>query len=354
MNRPDKTIRVLVVDDSRVVAELLTHVLSSDERIRVVGVAADGEAAVEAAQRLKPDVITMDIHMPRLDGFEATRRIMETCPVPIVILSGSTSPDEIAANFRVVEAGAVAVLSRPHGPANPNHAKTARELIETVKLMSEVKVVRRWPRSTAAASVNLAPRSELVRRERSIRVVAIGASTGGPIALQTILSGLPATFPVPVLIVQHMTPGFAPGFVEWLTRSCGFPVRIATEGEGCLPGVSYVAPDGFHMGIRPGNRVLLSRDPAESGLRPSVSFLFRSVQETFGSAAAAVLLTGMGQDGAAELKRLREAGAVTIAQDESSSVVYGMPKQAALIGAALHVQPPQDIARTLTALVGEA
>jgi two-component system chemotaxis response regulator CheB len=183
-----------------------------------------------------------------------------------------------------------------------------------------------------------------------VKAIAIGASTGGPLVLQSILAALPLTMPVPLLIVQHMAPGFVESFAEWLGRSSGFPVHIAVDGAELLPGHAYVAPDDRHMGVRPGGRIVLSAAPAENGLRPAVSFLFRSLKTSMGADVAAVLLTGMGRDGVDELKQLRQAGALTIAQDEKSSVVFGMPGQAVEAGAVSHVLPPDDIASLLATL----
>ena len=342
-----KVIKVLIVEDSPTVAEFLTQVLNSDPRIQVVGTAFDGQKTLEAVQRTKPDVIAMDIHMPKLNGFEATRIIMEMCPTPIVIFGGSNG-DEVRTNFQAIEAGALAVVRRPNGMGHPDHEATAKEFVETVKLMSEVKVVRRWPRiSRVQADSHTGAVLAVPRNGSSIKAVAMGASTGGPLVLQTILRGLPQGLPAPVLIVQHISPGFVQGFVEWLSSSSGFIVRVPTDDEYLHPGQAYVAPDNFQMGVRAGNRIYLTKDGRQNGMRPSVSFLFRSVEETFGSGTVGVLLSGMGRDGVEELKRLRDAGGVTIAQDEESCVVPGMPSQAIKTGAAMLVLPPNEIANAL-------
>ncbi len=342
-------IKVLVVEDSPVVREFLVHVLSSDPEIQVIGTAKNGKEAIDAVRNKKPDIITMDIHMPEMDGFEATRRIMETQPVPIVIVSGSSSAGEVAMSFKAVEAGALAVIARPKGIGHPDYEATAKELIQTVKLMSEVKVVKRWPRLRKEAPPPT-PGVEIRKALPAIQVVAIGASTGGPIALQTILSGLPSDFPVPLLIVQHISAGFVEGFAQWLAQSSGFPVHIASEGEYLLPGHAYVAPEGFHMLVKARNRITLSRAEPKDGLRPSVSYLFGSVAQAFGQNAIGVLLTGMGKDGAQELKLMKDMGAITIAQDEASSVVHGMPGEAISLSAATHVLPPERIAALLASL----
>ncbi len=343
-------IRVLVVEDSPVVREFLVHILNSDPDLRVIGTAKDGEEALEAAKSKKPDVITMDIHMPKMDGFEATRKIMETHPTPIVIVSGSSSAAEVASTFHALEAGALSVIPRPKGIGHPEYERTARELIQTVKLMSEVKVVRRWPRSRKQPEVSSTPKAKTDRTAQEIRIVAIGASTGGPLALQTILSKLPISFPVPVVIVQHMAAGFIDGFVEWLGQSSGLPVHVASHGEHLRPGHIYVAPDGFHMGVAAGDRLILSTNEAENGLRPAVCYLFRSVAHVYGRDAVGVLLTGMGKDGAEGLKLMREKGAITAAQDEQTSVVYGMPKEAIDLDAAMYLLSPDSIAGLLTSL----
>ena len=343
-------IKVLVVEDSAVVREFLVQILRSDPVIEVVESANDGEAAIEAVERKRPDVITMDIHMPKLDGVEATRRVMETRPTPIVIVSGSTDPRDVATTFRAIEAGALAVLRRPAGIGHPDHKETAAELVQTVKLMSEVKVVRRWGQMTRETSVRPLSQPVVARGPGKVKVIAIGASTGGPPVLQRILSELPKDFPAPVLIVQHMTAGFTQGFIEWLAQSSHLPVHLATHGEPMLPGHVYVAPDEFQMTVEHGGTIALARDKQENGPRPSVSSLFRSLAAVYGGEAVAGLLTGMGRDGAEELKLLREKGAITFAQDKESSVVHGMPGEAIRLDAATLILSPEKIAGVLTTL----
>lgn len=252
MDRP--MVKVLVVEDSPVVREFLVHILGADPGIQIIGTANDGEQAIEAVARQRPDVITMDLHMPRLDGMEATRRIMETHPTPIVIVSGSTDPREVATTFRAMEAGAVAVLRRPAGIGHPDHEASARELVQTVKLMSEVKVIKRWPKAWRQPELARPAQAHRAQVEAKVKVIAIGASTGGPPVLQTILAALPQDFPVPVLIVQHMAAGFTQGFVQWLAQTSSLPVHLATHDELMRPGHVYVAPDEFQMRVERGRK----------------------------------------------------------------------------------------------------
>lgn len=343
-------IRVLIVEDLQVEQELLSYVLTSDPQITVVGTANDGEEALSLMERLKPDVVTMDIHMPKLDGFETTRRIMESNPLPIIIVSGSYSAHDVDKSFHAMEAGALAIVRKPPGLGHPDYPDDAAELVKTVKMMSEIKVVKRWPRPRKAAPAPPACTGAAKVAPGKIRVVAIGASTGGPAIIQEIFSALPKDLSVPILVVQHMALGFMGNFVKWVGDTTGFPSHIAINGEYPAPGHAYFAPDGLHMLAGTDHRILLSTEAPDNGLRPSVSRLFRSVAETFGSNSAGVLLTGMGRDGADELKLLRSKGAVTVAQDEESSIIFGMPGEAVKIGAASFVLPPERIAALIARL----
>ena len=344
-------IRVLVAEDSPSIRELLIYILSTDPELKVVGTAENGKEAVDAVMRLKPDIVTMDIHMPIMDGFEATQRIMETQPTPIVIVSGSISGGEVAQALRTIEVGALAIIARPYGLGHPQHIASSRELVQTVKLMAGVKVVRHWPKHQVKTEPLPLPRLITDRLTTGIEVVAMGGSTGATNVFQTILRGLPGDLPVPVLVVQHMAIGFLKGFSEWLTDTTSFPTSIALHGESLLPGLAYLAPEGFHMGIDNNRRVVYGKGDSENGAKPSVSYLFRSVAQCFGNQSIGILLSGMGQDGARELKTMRDSGALTIAQNKESSVVFGMPGAAVDLGAAELVLSPEMIAPVIISAV---
>lgn len=344
-------ITVLIVEDSPSAAELLRYLIEGDPEMQVVGIARDGLEGVTAVRLQKPDVIIMDIIMPRMDGFEATRRIMEATPTPIVITSASWNPGEVEKTFRALESGALAIVAKPMGKGHADFDRNARELVATVKLMSEIKVVRRRSYSPGTRPQGTVPAAMPRTAPADIALVAIVASTGGPPVLHTILSGLGEDFPVPVLIVQHIAPGFTRGFVEWLAKASGFPVRLAVHGERPLPGQAYVAPDDHHLGVDAHGRLVLSQAAPMNGLRPAGSYLFHSVAQFLGRRAVGVLLTGMGKDGAQELKEMRDRGALTLVQDQASAIVYGMPGEAARIGAATQVLPPDKIASLLAQLI---
>jgi two-component system chemotaxis response regulator CheB len=341
-------IRVLVVEDSPVACALLVHLLNSDAAIQVMGTAASGREALGFMAHNKPDLITMDIHMLEMDGFEATRIIMETNPVPIVIVTGSADMQDLETSFRAIEAGALTILPKPQGIGHPDHEKDTRHLLTTVKLMSEIKVVRRWARK---AERGLPPRGKsVIFPAARVKVVAIGASTGGPPVIENILKKLPVDFPAPVLIVQHMAKGFVHGFAEWLGQTSSLPVHVPVHGSMTRSGHVYIAPDDVHMGMDAAGRIFCTNDAPENGLRPSVSHLFRSAAKVFSHHAVGVLLTGMGKDGSAELKLMKDAGAITIAQNEQSSVVYGMPGEAVRLDAAHYVVFGDRIAQVLTSI----
>ncbi|MBU0474483.1 MAG: chemotaxis-specific protein-glutamate methyltransferase CheB [Bacteroidetes bacterium] len=344
-------IKVLIAEDSPVMQQLLIHAISSDPIFKIVGIANNGEEAIEAVKRVNPDIIAMDWQMPKLDGKEATRIIMQTNPTPIVIVTGSIAAKDVAFSFSMIEAGALAIVKKPPSVDHPDYKKDTHELIKILKLMSEVKMVRRTLRTTKEFSLAKSSIEEAIWKETAIQAVVIGASTGGPLVLQKILSGLSKNIPVPILIVQHISQDFTEGFVEWLRNTTNFPLHIASNGERLLPGHGYVAPDDFHMGVEAGPKIILSKHELENNLRPSVAFLFRTAAHVFSSRAVGIILTGMGRDGAEELKLMRDKGAITFAQDKESSVVHGMPGEAIKLNAAMHILSPENITKALIALI---
>lgn len=336
-------IRVLVVEASAPAREDLVRLLEESPGFVVAGTAADGAQALERARRLAPDVVLLDARLPRMNGFDTTRRIMEEAPTRIIILSNGTDLNEQVLTFEALQAGALTAVSRPFGTDDPRQRESAEKLIETLQLMSEIKVVRRWPKRQSE-------RREITPIGRPIEIIAIGASTGGPVTLTAILDDLPADFAIPILIVQHIASGFATGLAEWLSRKTHRHVKTAEAGELVRAGQVYLAPDGLQMGVTHRGRIQLADERSEDDFRPSVSYLFQSVARAFGPLGAGVLLTGMGQDGAKGLRALRDAGGLTIAQEESSCVVFGMPQEAVRLHAAQHVLAPTEIAAVLRSL----
>jgi two-component system chemotaxis response regulator CheB len=345
-------IRVLVVDDSATARGLLVKILESDPEIQIVGEAGDGLEAVALAQRFRPDLVTMDIHMPRLDGLEATKEIMITAPTPIVIVTASTRAGEVAKSMDLLALGALDVLVKPAGPAAPGFAADAQHLVEVVKTMSQVKVVRHWRPVPSMPARSASSRKERPRRgEPKVRVVAVAASTGGPAALHELLGNLPGDLPASVLIVQHIAQGFTAGLAAWLNLGTKLCVKVAEEGEPLAPCTAYFAPEDRHLDVSTRGIVALSTAPPIGGFRPSATFLFEAAARTFGASAVAVILTGMGDDGVAGLRAVRQAGGRVIAQDQASSAVFGMPGAAVAAGLADEVLPPDEIAARLAALV---
>ena len=337
-------INAAIIEDSAVMREFLRHILESEDGIRVMGTAVNGREGVDMVLRLKPDVVLMDIIMPEMDGFEATKRIMEHFPVPIIVVSASYDPSEVRKTFMALDSGAVAVLEKPKGLGHPESERMIREIVRTVRLMSEVRVVRRWKRKAVSKEVRPGKISSPPEKEGEARAVLIGASTGGPSAIQAVLLGLSGRIEVPVFIVQHIAPGFVKGFTGWLSDTTKLPVHLAAHSERPLSGHIYVAPDGRHLGVDNSGLMYLSAEKPENGMRPSISFLFRSGLAVYGKKMIGVLLSGMGKDGAAELAEIRRAGAQTIVQDSKTAIVYGIPGAALKLDGADYVLSPERIA----------
>ncbi len=342
-------IRVVIAEDSLTVRELLVEILESDPEIRVVGQAKNGAEAVDLATRLKPDLVTMDVHMPVMDGFEATKEIMVRAPAPIVLVSSSVSREDVELSFDAMRAGALMVVAKPDSPQSAVFDGRRAQFLAMVKAMSQVKVVRRW-----------APRTQVVTppvgRRRApgakVRLVAIAASTGGPAALQRILADLPRDFPVPILVVQHIATGFVAGLASWLSGSCNLRVEVAESGGPLRERSVLLAPDDRHLGVTADARVVVADAPPVNGFRPSGTYLFESAARAYGASVAAVILTGMGSDGVEGLKAVKAAGGQVLAQDEVTSVVYGMPREAVAAGVVDAVLPVDAVAARLVELAG--
>jgi two-component system, chemotaxis family, protein-glutamate methylesterase/glutaminase len=339
-------INVLIAEDSPVIRELLVGIMEKEKTIRIVGMAKNGAEAVKMARDLRPDVITMDIRMPKVDGLEATRLIMEQAPTRIIVVTGSTDHAESQPAFEAINAGALTLIEKPRGYTNKDFEAIRNNLIKTIKIMAEVKVVTRRRNNGAATKVQVG------KTAASARIIAIGASTGGPAALNQIFKALPKELPVPIVVVQHMTTGFGGAFASWLNSESAIPVEIAAMGEALKPGKAFVAPDNYHLGIDQGGIVRLTAEKsAYKHHRPSINYMFDSIARSYGRGALGVLLTGMGEDGASGLSEIKKAGGRTVAQDEESSVVFGMPKSAIALGAVDRVLPINKIASAVLSML---
>jgi len=346
-------IRVVVAEDSTTARALLVEIFSAEPDFTVVGEAADGTQAVALTRKLRPDLVTMDVRMPHMDGLEATRRIMIEMPTPIVVVSATLGDDDVAASMRAIRAGALSALAKPPGPGAPDFEVARQRFLATVRALSSVKVVghrlrtltKHWtlPRNgRASPGINL-----------RASIVALAASTGGPGALRSVLDALPYDFPVPVVLVQHLSPGFMPGFAAWLGTTCRLPVRVAAEGDILLRGTVYIAPEDRHLTITTTGQVRESSDPPVDGFRPSASVLFESIANVYGRSAVCAILTGMGRDGVHGLRRIRELGGRIIAQDEQTSSVFGMPGAAIEEGLPDFVLPISMVPGKLVEMVSQ-
>jgi two-component system chemotaxis response regulator CheB len=345
-------VRVLIVDDSVVVREILKRMLESDPAIRVVGMAADGGEAVELTARLKPDVVTMDLVMPGMNGMEATERIMAYHPTPVLFFSSYFDREGMYSRLDALAAGALDIMEKPTLMPDSCWEALAGALVEKVKVLAQVPVVTHMYGARVLTRQRVRARV-VTATPPAVDVVAIGASSGGPRVLEELLSALPSAYALAVLVVQHMAEGFMPGLLRWLQQRCPLPVRVAEEGEVILPRRVLFAPDWAHMVVRPDGRVRLSEGDPVNGHRPSVDVTFISLAKVYGTRAAGMLLTGMGSDGAAGLLAIRQAGGATLVQSEDSCVVFGMPRAAIELGAAQHVLPPSGLIRNLKAFHGD-
>lgn len=320
----------MVVEDSPTVRTLLCHIIDRDPRLVLAAVCNSAEEALDSIETVAPDVISMDVRLPGMDGLEATRQIMGQHPTPIVVIADSVHDATLGIAMNALRAGALSVVEKPTGPAAVGYAAAAESIATQLFIMSEVPVIRRrtFPAKPAA------PVIADVKGFADARYVAIGASTGGPPALAALLGALPADFPAPILVVQHMGGAFMEGFAAWLNDQTKLSVAIAKEGETPKAGRVYVAAGDRHLSLLPNGMLRVSAEAALASQRPSATILFQSLARTVGAKAIGVLLTGMGEDGARGLLEMRQAGAYTITEDETTAVVYGMPAAAVKLGAA--------------------
>ncbi|MCX6281103.1 MAG: chemotaxis-specific protein-glutamate methyltransferase CheB [Bacteroidetes bacterium] len=336
-------IDIVIVDDSSVFRKFLCHILDSAPGIHVSGMASNGKEAIELIQKLKPRVVLMDINMPGMDGFETTSQIMSLVPTPVIIISGEYNSTEVAKTFRSLEVGAVDILPKPPGVYSTEYPREIQSLITRIRLMSEVKVVKRnpvhkKPENFISVATDIQPYVPgHFSFRNTIDVIGIGASAGGPIAIQKLLLGLAGDFSIPIVMVQHIEPVFAEGFAQWLEMTTSKKVVIAADGMELKPGMIVLPPGDTHLGFRSEGVLETGKGPPDSGLRPSVHHLFSSMATTYGRSSLGIILTGMGKDGAQGLKMMKEKGAVTIAQDAASSMIHGMPGEAIRAGAATHI-----------------
>ena len=343
-----KPVRVLVVDDSALMRKLIPQILEHDPSIEVVGTAMDGNFGLKKIEDLKPHVITLDLEMPGLNGIDTLKEVMRRWRLPVIVVS-SHSTAGASITLKALGLGAFDFVAKPQD-VSARMPEIAAELISKIKAAAESKNVRMQP-ATAGAKLEKARSGPAA----PTKVVAIGVSTGGPHALEFVLSQLPSEFPGSILIVQHMPDGFTEMFAKRLDECCAIRVKEAQSGDLLLAGRALVCPGNRHLRAKRlplGNVAVLADEPRVNGHRPSVDVLFRSVAEEFGRESVAVLMTGMGEDGAAGMGAIRAAGGMTIAQSEASCVVYGMPRAAIERGYALRVVDLEHLSSTLQAQCG--
>lgn len=343
-------IRVLIVEDSDTAALLIRRIIESDPEMTVIGIARNGKEAVDFTLKLLPDIITMDILMPVMDGLEATKIIVSRCPTPIVVISSTLNDKSVQATFPILEAGALSALAKPKSVLSPDFEDERKRILNTLRAMAGIKVARRRFKTSEHKKI-----ADLKPVRSDYELIAIGVSVGGPMALKTILSGIDENYRLPIVIVQHMSPGFIEGYASWLNDCSKIPVKAAISREPLEPGHVYLAPDGKHLNVdRVGTKLYtnLVAGGLIDGFCPSITSLMRSVAKTCGSRAVAGLLTGMGSDGATGLIDVEQSKGVTFIQDSESAVVFGMAAVAQSLGATARVIELANIADYLNEVAG--
>ncbi len=371
----EKKVRILIVDDSRLVRDILKDIFAQDDGLEVIGEACNGHEALQMTKQLRPDILTMDIQMPDMDGFEATEQIMAYCPTPILIFSSAIDKSEQYTSFKAIALGALDNMSKPDITME-GFRDVAAQLVKKIKMLSNIRVIphirgklkhQHVPEAVPEAETEsrdslMEPIQRLLQgyaephlpAETNCRVIAVGASTGGPMALERMLSRFPADFPVGIVVVQHMARGFMDSYCEWLDNKIALTVKVAEQGERIQGGVVYFAPDDVQLEIAEDNTICLLRNAPQWGeFKPSVNHLFKSAAQSLGTAAIGVILTGMGSDGAEGMQYLYDCRAHTIAQDQATSLIYGMPRAAVENNCVRAVLPLDQIPEAIFAQIRE-
>ncbi|BAQ66041.1 chemotaxis-specific protein-glutamate methyltransferase CheB [Geminocystis sp. NIES-3709] len=354
------TIKVLLVEDSPVAVTILKRMINSANDMSLVGTARTGVEALELIPKVKPDVICTDLMMPKMNGLELTRAIMASNPKPILVISACVQDEDKNNVFQLLDAGAVDVFPKPRTGNIEDYELITEKLLTKIRVLSGVKVFTKRSKNTSPILTNngIPVKTNLENTNttsssfvKGIKVVAIASSTGGPQAFQEVLSQFPANFPVPILCVQHISSGFLDGFINWLKQYCNLPVVVARTGEIPQKSNIYFPPERQHLQLDAQGRFYCVEGVAVDGHCPSATVLFQNVARYYGSASLGVLMTGMGRDGALGLLTLKQKGAYTIAQDEATSVVFGMPQEAIRLGASKIVLPLPNIAGKIMELI---
>lgn len=344
-------VRVFVIAQSASTAEHIQQVLSVSKDIHVVRMSFGDENFLDHLPRYDTDIVAVDCSRGEAETDRITREIMQLHPLPVVILGNSEKHARVTHSIHALEAGALTVLELPESLHDDTSRRRAEDVCKSLRLMSEVKVVRRWE----SKRFHTFPKPEEDEVEEhtyknSIDIVVIGASAGGTNALQVVFEALPVDFATPILVVQHIAAGYVDGLVRWLSDQCDLPVVLAETGIIPQPGCIYLAPDNHHLTVDRNRCILLTNEDPINGFRPAIARLFSSVHDVYGAHSAAVLLSGMGSDGAAQMRQLYDAGACTIAQDKETSLIHGIPGEAIKLAATRHILPVQEIGMKLDAL----
>lgn len=342
-------IKILIVDDSPTEAAIIQHIIASAKDMSVIGIAKNGEEAIEMCKKLEPDLITMDIQMPVMDGLEATRIIMAENPTPIVVISALVNDESMKAIFHIIQAGALTALAKPVDIFDPSFAERREYILNTLRSLAQIRVTKK-DRILKPINITTKP----IKKSQSYEILAIGASVGGPIALKTILSQLPTHFSIPIVVVQHMSPGFIHGFTHWLVENTHLKIKEITNHEVLESGTVYIAPEQKHLEIQRVDHQLvgeLLEGDSNTGFCPSINRLLRSVARVSGSRAIGLLLTGMSDDGAQGLLELKKVKGQTLVQGPESAIVFGMGAVAQSLNAVNAVVELEDIATYLKDLI---